>query len=159
MENVLTLGTLLSLWFCFLLHSFLILISQTSYHTYKISSSYELSRPVMGTIFLVTPTLLLFSTPSPLNNIDICSCKAGLYRQVVKWFQKNSYTENKLCDKPGKTIKSACSSDMQNSDEKEAVEAHMSELITKLKKKHFHKDKVTGLCSHLPSPPIEMKAS
>ena len=35
----------------FLLYSMLFLISQTSYGTYKIISSYELSRPVMGTIF------------------------------------------------------------------------------------------------------------
>ena len=53
-ENILTLGKLLSLWFCFLLHSILFLISQTSYRTYKIISSYELARPVMGTIFLVS---------------------------------------------------------------------------------------------------------
>ena len=53
-ENILTLGKLLSLWFCFLLHSILFLISQqTSYRTYKIISSYELARPVMGTIFLI----------------------------------------------------------------------------------------------------------
>ena len=52
-ENILTLGKLLSLWFRFLLHSILFLISQTSYRTYKIISSYELVRPVMGTIFLV----------------------------------------------------------------------------------------------------------
>ena len=52
-DNILTLGKLLSLWFCFLLHSILFLISQTSYRTYKIISSYELARPVMGTIFLV----------------------------------------------------------------------------------------------------------
>ena len=52
-ENILTLDKLLSLWFCFLLHSILFLISQTSYRTYKIISSYELARPVMGTIFLV----------------------------------------------------------------------------------------------------------
>ena len=52
-ENILTLGKLLSLWFCFLLHSILFLVSQTSYHTYKIISSYELARPIMGTIFLV----------------------------------------------------------------------------------------------------------
>ena len=50
---ILTLGKLLSLWFCFFLHSIFFLISQTSYHTYKIISSYELARPVMGTIFLV----------------------------------------------------------------------------------------------------------
>ena len=52
-ENILTLGKLLSLWFCFLLHSILFLISQTSYRTYKIISSYELARPVKRTIFLV----------------------------------------------------------------------------------------------------------
>ena len=50
-------GKLLSLWFCFLLHSILFLISQTSYRTYKIISSYELARPVMGTIFLVYENL------------------------------------------------------------------------------------------------------
>ena len=52
-ENILTLGKLLSLWFCFLLHSILFLISQNPYRTYKIISSYELARPVMGIIFLV----------------------------------------------------------------------------------------------------------
>ena len=52
-ENILTLGKLLSLWFCFLLHSILFLISQISYRTYKIISSYELDFPIMGTIFLV----------------------------------------------------------------------------------------------------------
>ena len=53
LENILTLGKLLSLWFCFLLHSILFLISQTAYRTYKIISSYELARPVMETIVLV----------------------------------------------------------------------------------------------------------
>ena len=38
-ENILTLGKLLRLWFCFLLHSILFLISQTSYRTYKIISA------------------------------------------------------------------------------------------------------------------------
>ena len=52
-ENILTLGKLLSLRFCFLLHSILFLISQTSYRTYKIISTYELAPPIMGTIFLV----------------------------------------------------------------------------------------------------------
>ena len=50
-ENILTLGKLLSLWFCFLLHSILSLISQTSYRTYKIISSYELARPRNGNHF------------------------------------------------------------------------------------------------------------
>ena len=52
-ENILTLGKLLRLWFCFLLHFILFFISQTSYRTYKIISSYDLARPIMGTIFLV----------------------------------------------------------------------------------------------------------
>ena len=58
MENILTLGKLLSLWFCFLLYSILFFISQTSYHTYTIISSYELARPIMGTIFLVSDYFL-----------------------------------------------------------------------------------------------------
>ena len=53
MENVITLGKLLSLWFYFRLLSILFLKTQTSYHTYKIISSNELARPVVGTIFLV----------------------------------------------------------------------------------------------------------
>ena len=53
-ENILTLGKLLRLWFCFLLHSILFFVSQTSYHTYKIISAMSsLARPTMGTIFLV----------------------------------------------------------------------------------------------------------
>ena len=52
-ENILTLGKLLRLWFFFLLHSIFFFISQTSYRTYKIISSYELARPIVGTIFLV----------------------------------------------------------------------------------------------------------
>ena len=59
MENILTLGKLLSLWFCFLLHSILFMISQTSYRTYKIISSYELARPIMGTIFLVIIIIII----------------------------------------------------------------------------------------------------
>ena len=52
-ENILTLGKLLRLWFCFLLHSIFFFISQTSYRTYKIISSYELARPIMGTIKVI----------------------------------------------------------------------------------------------------------
>ena len=60
-ENILTLGKLLRLWFCFLLHSILFFISQTSYRTYKIISSYELARPIMGTVFLVYSILHNYS--------------------------------------------------------------------------------------------------
>ena len=65
-ENILTLGKLLSLWFCFLLHSILFLISQTYNRTYKIISSYELARPIMGTIFLVLRA-----------NFVLITCKEG----------------------------------------------------------------------------------
>ena len=59
-ENILTLGKLLRVWFFFLLHSiFLFFISQTSYRTYKIISSYELARPIMGTIFLVIIIIII----------------------------------------------------------------------------------------------------
>ena len=59
-ENILTLGKLLSLWFCSSsIDSILFSISQTSYRTYKIILSYELARPVMGTIFLVTMFIIL----------------------------------------------------------------------------------------------------
>ena len=73
-ENILTLGKLLSLWFCFLLHSILFLISQTSYRTYKIISSYELARPVMGTIFLVCVVMRIltdgkFAESSKVNEV------------------------------------------------------------------------------------------
>ena len=71
-ENILTLGKLLSLWFCFLLHSILFLISQISYRTYKIISSYELARPIMGTIFLVVYDR---NVSSPLS-----TCAAGVKR-------------------------------------------------------------------------------
>ena len=66
-ENILTLGKLLSLWFCFLLHSILFLISQTSYRTYKIISSYELALPIMGTIFLVYTVCVGMSVVCQIN--------------------------------------------------------------------------------------------
>ena len=68
-ENILTLGKLLSLWFCFLLHSILFLISQTSYRTYKIISRYELARPIMGTIFLVYVYMCVCRGPKSVGGI------------------------------------------------------------------------------------------
>ena len=52
-ENILTLGKLLSLWFCFLLHSICFFYLKPLIVHKKIISSYELARPIMGTIFLV----------------------------------------------------------------------------------------------------------
>ena len=74
-ENILTLGKLLSLWFCFLRHSVLFLTSQTSYRTYKIISSYELARPVMGTIFLVYIYMLSVCRMSVVCQIN---CVGGI---------------------------------------------------------------------------------
>ena len=48
-ENILTLGKLLSLWFCFILC--LLYLKPLIVHTNNFS--YELARPIMGTIFLV----------------------------------------------------------------------------------------------------------
>ena len=79
MENILALGKLLRLWFCFLLHSILFFISQTSYRTYKIISSYELARPIMGTIFLVYNNIYI--RDSHLNRPESVSL-ASLARQL-----------------------------------------------------------------------------
>ena len=77
MENIVTLGKLLSLWFFFLLHSILFLISQTSYRTYKIISSYDLARPLMGTIFLVFDRYCEYSIKSGTR----CSRKSHVSRE------------------------------------------------------------------------------
>ena len=80
LENILTLGKLLRLWFCFLHHSILFFISQTSYRrTYKIISSYELARPIMGTIFLVYIYIYIYD--SRLNRPESVSL-ASLARQL-----------------------------------------------------------------------------
>ena len=79
-ENILTLGKLLSLWFCVLLHSILFLISQTSYRTYKIISSYELARPVMGTIFLVLCVCTMYVNKYSVDMYLLCMIKAR-----VRW--------------------------------------------------------------------------
>ena len=76
-ENILTLGKLLSLWFCFFLHSILFLISQTSYHTYKIISSYELARPVMG--IFITGTYNDIGTFLSIKESLLCP-----YKQLVR---------------------------------------------------------------------------
>ena len=84
-ENILTLGKLLSLWFCFLLHSILFLISQTSYRTYKIISSYELARPIMGTIFLVynyTSNVLLSAQMGERASVVLFCIITSRYNEV-----------------------------------------------------------------------------
>ena len=76
-------GKLLSLWFCFLLHSILFLISQTSYRTYKIISSYELARPIMGTIVLVG------ERAKRARHSQVCSIENRGYIYIYileKWF-------------------------------------------------------------------------
>ena len=85
-ENILTLGKLLSLWLCFLLHSILFLISQTSYRTYKIISSYELSRPVMGTIFLVNLAIMWLDQSD--HGVNIPTPAHGNTAKVNRLFSK-----------------------------------------------------------------------
>ena len=86
-ENILTLGKLLSLWFRFLLHSILFLISQTSYRTYQIISSYELARPIMGTIFLVINKRIqhffIREASSPCNGHNILLVRSSRMRQTL----------------------------------------------------------------------------
>ena len=96
-ENILTLGKLLSLWFCFLLHSILFLISQTSYHTYKIISRYELARPIMGTIFLV----MLASLPRPLyaGGARFLPRKVGMCLSWSKKRRRNYVGLTRACSK------------------------------------------------------------
>ena len=54
-------GKLLRLWFCFLLHSiFFLYLKLLSY--IQNNFSYELARPIMGTIFLVIYVLLYGQT-------------------------------------------------------------------------------------------------
>ena len=81
-ENILTLGKLLRLWFCFHLHSILFLISQTSYRTYKIISSYELARPIMGTIFLVWADISLYAS---LKNSERGRYVIGRAKRAPHW--------------------------------------------------------------------------
>ena len=45
-------------------------ISQTSYRTYKIISSYELARPIMGTIFLV---IIIGERAKRARHSQVCS--------------------------------------------------------------------------------------
>ena len=90
--NILTLGKLLSLWFCFLLHSILFWISQTSYRTYKIISSYELARPIMGTIFLVGRAKRAphWGVQSRFRVIYVCMCVCGGPKSVggITWAKR-----------------------------------------------------------------------
>ena len=71
--NILTLVKLLRLWFCFLLHS-IFFKSQTSYRTYKIISSYELTRPIMGTIFVV-----IGERAKRARHSQVCSIENHIY--------------------------------------------------------------------------------
>ena len=52
-ENILTLGKLLRLWFCFLLHSIFFFYISNLLSYIQNNFSYDLARPIMGTIFLV----------------------------------------------------------------------------------------------------------
>ena len=71
---------------------FVFFISQTSYRTYKIISSYELARPIMGTIFLVIHMRLrLWAWPVPVRKlvamrIPLCvRVYATIYSLILPW--------------------------------------------------------------------------
>ena len=92
-ENILTLGKLLRLWFCFLLHSVLFYISQTSYPKYKIISAMSsLARPIMGTIFLVYVIVInqmrgLYAIYKSRDTRAKPECQGFMNRvQTVRWF-------------------------------------------------------------------------
>ena len=61
--------------------------SQTSYHTYKIISSYELARPIMGTIFWgaseASETLGLFNRESRIY-IACYTSKSGIWLVIAR---------------------------------------------------------------------------
>ena len=85
-ENILTLGKFLRL-FCFL-HSILFFISQTSYRTNKIISSYELARPIMGTIFLV---YICIGTNWASEASPTLGCSIEISRDIYKSVCRMSY--------------------------------------------------------------------
>ena len=85
-ENILTLGKVLSLWFCFFLHSILfVFISQTSYLAYKIISSCEPACPVMGTIFLVYFPRADASGKQLINAYELETLVCSLYYFETKY--------------------------------------------------------------------------
>ena len=71
--------------------------------------------------------------------------QAGLYGQVVKWFQNHSYSEKESVKK--KKIVASTTED-QSSDDEAAVGAHLRELAKELKKKQSRdEDKISRLLS------------
>ena len=86
---------MLSLWFCFLLHSILFFISQTSYRTYKIISSYELARPIMGTIFLVY--IYIFITYLPPLTVHFSMTRSMRYQPILHTLYYTLHTEHAYC--------------------------------------------------------------
>ena len=95
-ENILTLGKLLSLWFCFLLHSILFLMSQTSYRTYKIISSYELAHPEMGTIFLVYIAMYVCMYVGMSSIVNGNTIQKKSYAKMRGW---NYVVQTRACSK------------------------------------------------------------
>ena len=96
MENVLTLHKLLSLWFCFLLHS--VDISNLISYIQNFSSN-ELARPIMGTIFLVIVVMMTTaklatrrmkknsnSNSVQLQNMGFPSCEFVCIFECIFWY-------------------------------------------------------------------------
>ena len=79
-ENILTLGKLLRLWFCFLLHSILFFYISDLLSYIQNNFSYELARPIMGTIFLVWADISRYLT---LRVIEKCTVSRGVCNKYV----------------------------------------------------------------------------
>ena len=75
-ENILTLGKLLLLWFCFLLHSILFFYISNLLSYIQNNFSYELARPIMGTIFLVKQEVKLSRVVCPYEGFKSMGIKA-----------------------------------------------------------------------------------
>ena len=82
-ENILTLGKLLRLWFCFLLHSILFFYISNFLSYIKNNFSYELARPMMGSIFLV-----IGERAKRARHSQVCSIENRIYIYIIleKWF-------------------------------------------------------------------------
>lgn len=58
-----------------------------------------------------------------------------MYGQVVKWFQNHSYMDKKSVCAPRKPPPSM--PENSDSDDEDAVQSHLSELVKELKKKNY----------------------
>ena len=83
-ENILTLGKLVSLWF--VSSSILFVFDISNLLSYIQISSYELARPIMGTIFLVILVMCVGRGPKSVGGITWAKCA---HAQSQYWAAKS----------------------------------------------------------------------